>query len=100
MGSGRIDRGPAPALPVLRKEGGEIAARQPYAVAAGQQPQDSDLIQHLAQKAERHVKVHGEQSWRERQAGGQGCHPTCSPPAPPLSQCPHLPVTVKRIKST
>lgn len=67
MGSGGIDRGPAPAPPALSQASGEVAARHPYAVAAGQQPQDSDLIQQLAQEAKRHVEVHGEQAWSKRQ---------------------------------
>lgn len=55
-------RGPAPAPPVAPYEGRKVAARQPDAVATGQQPQNGDLVQQLAQEAERHVEVHGEQA--------------------------------------
>lgn len=55
-------RGPAPTPPVAPYEGGKVAARQPDAVAAGQQPQDGDLVQQLSQEAERHVEVRGEQA--------------------------------------
>lgn len=65
--TGRRHKSAGGLSPVFPKEGGKVAAGHPYAVATSQQPQDRDFVQQLAQEAERHVEVHGEQAWSKRQ---------------------------------
>lgn len=95
----RVSRGPDPTPPVFPEEGGKVATGQPDAVATGQQPQDGDLVQQLAQEAEGHVEVHGEQAWSERQRQVVKRAVPSSPRRPAVTD-PHLPMTMKRIQKT
>lgn len=38
---------------------------EPEGVADGQYPEDGELVQHLADEAQRHVEVHGEETYGE-----------------------------------
>lgn len=57
-------------LPVIPKNSGQVSPREPHGKSTHQDPENSQLIQHLAEETEGGVKVNRTNSWRNQSKGG------------------------------
>lgn len=51
-------------LPVIAKNSGQVSPREPHGKSTHQNPENSQLIQHLAQETEGSMKINRSNSWR------------------------------------
>lgn len=56
-------------LPIIPKNSGQVSPREPHGKSTHQDPQNSQLIQHLAQETESGVKVNRSNSWKNQSKG-------------------------------
>lgn len=56
-------------LPVISKNSGQVSPREPHGKSTHQDPENSQLIQHLAQETEGGVKVNRSNPWKSQSKG-------------------------------